>query len=138
MLSSDASGVLEDFIEGCMMLGRFLKPYGFALTRPPYIDSVIAYARLEEDARATFGATGRSVDLWFRYRLADVVYRVEDAEISHRSLTKRLAGDGERPAYPPFSQDPLEGFRAVIADLERWGEPVLTGTATQVRGIGKA
>jgi len=118
-----------------MMFRRFLEPYGFALTKPPYIDSVIAYARLEEDATATFSTTGRSVDLWFRYRLADVVYRVEDVEISHRSLTRGLAGEGDRPAYPPFSEDPLEGFRAVIADLARWGEPVLVGTAAEVRAI---
>ena len=39
----------------------------------------------------------------------------------------RLLGVADQAAYPGFSDDPLDGFRHLRSDLERFAEPFLTG-----------
>jgi hypothetical protein len=55
------------------------------------------------------------------------VYRVAGTTVTHDVLM-RAAAAGARPAYPGFSEDPLESFRHLRSDLERFGEVFLRGS----------
>jgi hypothetical protein len=83
------------------------------------------YARGDNDARADLVCGDRRLQLALWYRLRPPVYRIGEARIGHGAL---MRGAGcLKPEYPPFSADPLEGFRALAGDLRRCGGSFVGG-----------
>ena len=83
-----------------------------------------------EYAIAHYRKGDQSVELHFRWALGIVNYRIAENVIGHK-VYMRLLGVADQTAYPGFSEDPLDGFRHLRSDLERFGEPFLTGKERQ-------
>jgi hypothetical protein len=73
-----------------------------------------------------YAAPGRALELHTRYALGIVNYLVRDQSIEHSRLMEAL-GVRADAAYPGYSDDPLDGFRHLRADLERFGRGFVTG-----------
>ena len=69
----------------------------------------------------------RTLELHVRSALGIVVYRAAGVTILHEALMRGVAAN-ERPSYPGFSEDPLDGFRHLRADLDRFGDSFLRGS----------
>ena len=65
-----------------------------------------------------------------RYSVGDVVYRVGGEVLSHEDFMRVAAGRG-RHRYPGFSDDPLDGFRDIAADLAAFGGVFLRGASSE-------
>lgn len=79
-----------------------------------------------EFAIGSYEKGDQSVELHFRWALGIVNYRIADQSLGHKEYM-RLLGVADQAAYPGFSDDPLDGFRHLRSDLERFAEPFLTG-----------
>jgi len=77
-------------------------------------------------AVGAFTNGARELELHVRGCLGIVVYRAPNVVVAHEVLM-RAATDGARPAYPGFSDDPLDGFRHLKQDLENFGAVFLHG-----------
>jgi hypothetical protein len=107
--------------KGALLLERALKPHRYSFL-------------FREDGQGSGGhfATGdfirgdRRLELHFRQSLGLVAYHVGDACVSHAGYMEEL-GVRERSAYPGFSDEPLDGFRHLADDIERFGEDFLMG-----------
>ena len=73
----------------------------------------------------------RVIELFFRYHLGGVRYRAGEHSAEHTYYLAALGVNAEA-RYPGFSDDPLDGFRDLRADLERFGADFLTGDAAAV------
>ena len=108
--------------EGCDLLLDVLLVRGFEMVGPFWEfeeGGLTPYARGENDARADLVCGDRRLELALWYRLRPPVYRIGEVRIGHGALMRGAGCDD--PAYPPFSADPLEGFRALARDLSRCG-----------------
>jgi hypothetical protein len=69
----------------------------------------------------------RRLELHFRLSLGLVAYHICDVSVSHddylRALTKGAGGN----QYPGFSDDPLDGFRHLAHDLQKFCGDFLAG-----------
>jgi hypothetical protein len=119
--------------EGCDLLLDVLLVRGFELAGPywehgeieePY-EGMTGYARGENDARADLVCGDRRLELALWHRLRPPVYRIGEVRVGHGALMRGAGCDD--PAYPPFSADPLEGFRALARDLRRCGGSFVGG-----------
>ena len=86
---------------------------------------------------AEFSDGVRVLELHFRYSLGLVTYHRAGQKVSHRAYMKAL-GIADACAYPGFSDDPLDGFRHLRSDLERFGDDFLAGDGLVLRGAAKA
>jgi hypothetical protein len=66
----------------------------------------------------------RRLELHFRYSLGLVTYHVGSTALSHADYMRALDAKNE---YPGFSDDPLDGFRHLLHDLERYASGFLDG-----------
>jgi hypothetical protein len=119
--------------EGCDILLDVLLVHGFELVGPFWQHDETAardagmagYARGDNDARADLVAGDRRLELALWYRLRPPVYRIGEVRIGHAALM--LGAGCDDPAYPPFSADPLDGFRALARDLAQCGGSFVSG-----------
>jgi hypothetical protein len=81
-------------------------------------------------AAGAFTKGTRRLELHFRFSLGLVSYSVGAASLSHSDYMRAL-GCRKEAAYPGFSADPLDGFRHLASDLERFGDEFLRGTDQQ-------
>jgi len=70
------------------------------------------------------GAELRRVELHFRYSLGLVRYHVNDVSLSHSDYMRAV---NAKNRYPGFSDDPLDGFRDLLHDLESYAGDFLGG-----------
>ena len=75
-------------------------------------------------ARGAFIRDKHRLEFSVRGALGEVVYRVGHTVIAHEDLMRVVAGP-RQSQYPGFSDDPLDGFRHLRADLERHGNVFL-------------
>ena len=78
-------------------------------------------------AQGGFVRDNRRLEFSTRHSLGLVEYRVGSRVIAHEEYMRVVAGRGNH-AYPGFSEDPLEGFRHLASDLERFANIFLDGT----------
>jgi hypothetical protein len=78
----------------------------------------------------------RRLELHFRWSLGLVTYHVGDVFLAHEDYIRALLGvkkvQGQN-SYPGFSKDPLDGFRHLREDLERFGAVFLEGSDEEFR-----
>jgi hypothetical protein len=77
-------------------------------------------------ATADFAREDRSVHLWLRGGLS-VHYKVAGRSLDHAAYMLALLGPSGGNRFPPYLHDPLEEFRALRYDLERFCGDVLEG-----------
>jgi hypothetical protein len=77
-------------------------------------------------ARGAFVRDNRRLEFSTRYTLGEVVYRVGDRWLAHEDFMRVTAGRGNH-RYPGFSDDPLDAFRDLAADLNQFGGSFFTG-----------
>jgi hypothetical protein len=76
------------------------------------------------------GGELRRLELHFRHSLGLVTYHLGGITLGHADYMRALAARNE---YPGFSDDPLDGFRHLRHDLERYGADFLTGPGDEFR-----
>lgn len=99
--------------EGARVLATKLEPLGFGF------DVVeTGHGSGGNFAVGTFTSGDREIRIWFRFHLGDVTYRKGNVEASHPALMQYL-GLEKAARFPRFQTDnPLEGFSDLLADLE--------------------
>jgi len=125
--SKDETRALQVLEAGRQILAPVLEPAGFVFVPHYSGKSSGGYS-----ACGAFTRKKRSLELHFRYSLGLVSYSVGRRRLSHRDYMRSL-GHEQEAAYPGFSDDPLDGFRHLREDLERFGAEFLTGSAADFR-----
>jgi hypothetical protein len=69
----------------------------------------------------------RSLELHFRYSLGLVAYHIGDMSVSHDAYLSALTKGEGGNQYPGFSDDPLDGFRHLAHDLQKFCDDFLSG-----------
>ena len=116
-------------------LAAVLEPAGFV-----FIDAGEEFDSAGPSASGDFLSRDRRLEIHVRSSLGQVRYHFGDYSVSHEDFvrgvrgTERIDGPGE---YPGFSNDPLDGFRHLRADLERFGAVFLTRGAKAFRALKK-
>ena len=113
---------------------------GRAILEPPLLAAAFRFESSGEAkgrrgpfARAAFVRGARCLEFSVRRGLGEVVYRQGAINAPHELLVLSLRG--HRGAYPGFSDDPLDGFRRLRADLEVPLELFLSGTDSEVTTV---
>ena len=75
----------------------------------------------------------RRLELHFRRSLGLVTYHVGDMTVGHESYMRALDVGVRENRYPGFSEDPLDGFRHLADDLDRFCADFLSGDASVLR-----
>jgi len=120
---------------GVVELAAVLEPAGFV-----FIDAGDGSGSSGPFAGGDFLGRDRRLEIHVRFSLGGVRYHFGDYSVSHEDFvrgvrgTERIEGPSE---YPGFSNDPLDGFRHLRADLERFGAVFLTGGAKDFRALKK-
>lgn len=89
-------------------------------------------------ANGAYCRGNRRLELHFRWSLGLVTYHVGDVFLGHEDYVRALLGLSKvqgRNSYPGFSTDPLDGFRHLREDLERFGEVFLKGGDAEFRSL---
>jgi hypothetical protein len=116
--------------EGCDILDAVLVPAGFHFEHRDAGQSSGGQFAWGEYLRSE-----RRLELHFRYSLGLVAYATGELRTSHESLARALLGRSGGNAYPGFSDDPLDGFRHLRQDLERFGTVFLRGGDDELRAL---
>ncbi len=88
-------------------------------------------------ASGSYRKSNRVLELHFRYSLGLVTYHIGRSVLDHQTYMRMLGVD-EVCQYPGFSDDPLDGFRHLRDDLERFGGDFLTGTGKAFKRCARA
>jgi hypothetical protein len=115
----------ETLAEGVLILEPVLKPAGFV-----FVPGHAGKSSGGWSASGSFVRGDRGLEIHYRYSLGLVTYVVGGASLSHSDYVRAL-GHSREAAYPGFSSDPLDGFRHLRTDLERFGGEFLHGTDAQ-------
>jgi hypothetical protein len=89
-------------------------------------------------ANGAYCRGNRRLELHFRWSLGLVAYHVGDVFLGHEDYVRALLWLSKvhgRNFYPSFSADPLDGFRHLREDLERFGEVFLNGSDEEFRSL---
>ena len=120
---------------GVVELAAVLEPVGFV-----FIDAGDGSDSAGSFANGDFLGRDRRLEIHVRSSLGGVRYHFGDYSVSHEDFVRGVRGtEGiEGPSqYPGFSNDPLDGFRHLRADLERFGAVFLTRGAKAFRALKK-
>jgi hypothetical protein len=101
------------------MLNQVLAPHGFR-----FVENVSGVGSGGEFATGEFRRGNRRLELHFRGSLGLVSYHVGSDDLAHRDYVRAVRetqGIKDEAEYPGFSDDPLDGFRHLCADLVRFG-----------------
>lgn len=77
----------------------------------------------------------RRLEIHFRYTLGLVSYHVGSEKVDHQSYMRALLGPGGDNLYPGISIDPLDGFRHLAHDLNRFCITFLEGSDAEFGAI---
>ncbi|NTW29619.1 MAG: hypothetical protein HGA39_09715 [Coriobacteriia bacterium] len=118
----------EALAAGQLILEPALVPWGF----------VFVPAREGESSGGNFASGSfvrgnRSLELHFRYSLGLVTYSTDGLCLAHSEYMRSLGRRAESE-YPGFSSDPLDGFRHLRSDIERFGQEFIEGSDADFRG----
>lgn len=85
-------------------------------------------------ASGEFRRGTRRLELHFRYSLGLVQYHVGNLALSHEDYMWAVIGQRWASHYPGFSQEPLDGFRHLLADLQQFGSSFMSGSDQEFAG----
>jgi hypothetical protein len=70
-----------------------------------------------------------------RASLGLVSYHLGDLQVPHEAFVRTVHGASGGNAFPGFSTDPLDGFRHLRHDLDRYGAAFLRGSDEELRSL---
>src|SRR5215470_18759503 len=117
----------SQLVAGCEFLDPILVPRGFTFK--------IERAGLGSGgafASGSYSRADRRLELHFRYSLGLVTYHIGDASLDHESYM-RFLGVRDKCSYPDFPKSPLDSFRSLAIDLERFCFDFLVGDGQEFR-----
>lgn len=82
-------------------------------------------------AVGSFSKGDRRLELHFRRALGLVAYHCAGRSLSHTEYIRAMPLARGANAYPGYSSDPLDGFRHLHQDLERFGAAFLSGPTSE-------
>ena len=85
-------------------------------------------------ARGAFVRNNHRLEFSVRYAVGEVYYRVGSQMLSHEDYMRVAAGRGKH-RYPGFSDEPLDGFRDLAADLAAFGAAFLNGGSNEFTAV---
>jgi hypothetical protein len=112
----------QTLIAGCNLLDPVIKPYGFH-----FVLGASGKGSGGHFASGCYVRDDRRLELHFRHSLGLVIYHLGDAAVSHQAYLQALTQGGGGNLYPGFSGDPLDGFRHLAHDLQRFAGDFLYG-----------
>jgi len=129
---------------GARLLEPILRPFGFtfrlresASTRGPGTPYVVGVAR-PAYAIGEFRRDDRFLELEFAWSLGPVTYHVNEAFLTHEDYLRALGiPDGAR-RYPGVSDDPLQAFRDLTADVSAYCSEFVDGSLAVFPGAAAA
>ena len=120
--------------EGVAILDSVLGPLGFSFTMTGAGPSSGG-----PFARGRFTGGDRSLSLSVRHSLGEVVYQAAGSrDVPHEWYMQSKLGRAGGNAYPGYSDDPLDGFRHLAHDLERYCAEFLSGTDAEWCAVADA
>src|SRR3954468_6571128 len=87
--------------------------------------------------RGGFERGERRLELSLRHSLGGVVYHLGEAEMTHEQYMRRLLGTRQGNLYPGFSSHPLDGFRHLRHDLDRFAWDFVQGAGDEFRRLAE-
>jgi hypothetical protein len=127
----DLADVVEILDAGAKIIGVVIEPHGFVWT-PGNTHA----GHPGNAARGAFVKGDRQLELGFRWSLGPVTYRVGTASVSHQALMK-YGGHHVDAEYPGYSTDPLDAFRHLASDLEKFGGNFIFGDGATIVAASK-
>jgi hypothetical protein len=121
---------LETFTAGVEILIPVLAAHAFRFEGESTRRNPSLVALGEEVAFGEFVRGERRLVVEFWYSLGPVKYYAGDLWLEHEPYMRAAGVQPGENAYPGFSVDPLEGFRHLRIDLERFGADFLAGDAS--------
>jgi hypothetical protein len=115
---------LEAFEKGLVLLQPVLGRAGFV-----FVGAAARKGSGGAFASGDFVRGDRRLELHFRYSLGLVTYHVREHMLSHEAYMRALGVPPTDNQYPGYSNDPLDGFRHLAADLTQFGTEFLYGDA---------
>jgi hypothetical protein len=116
------------------LLERILAPHGFQ-----FVDEGVGAGSGGRFQRGAWvRGDGRRLEYSVRESLGDVAYLIPGLTLSHEAYIRGVSEQVGVNAYPGFSTDVLEAFRHLILDLDRFGEPFLSGSDADMRHVAAA
>jgi hypothetical protein len=76
-------------------------------------------------ASGKFQKDNRWLELHFRFSLGLISYHLGNCSMSHQDYMHSVIGKPNSGHYPGFSNDPLDGFRHLLVDLQEYGSEFL-------------
>jgi hypothetical protein len=108
---------------GSEILNPVMKPHGFT-----FVEGFSGKSNYENFAQGEFVRDDRRLELHFRHSLGLVTYHLGSLSATHESYMRELLGHDVAHQYPGFSDDPLDGFRHLVHDIENFASDFLTGS----------
>jgi hypothetical protein len=116
---------LELLHEGIAILAEVLRPAGFT-----FVLGTVDRGSGGAFAQGSFVCDGRTLSFSMREKLGLVAYASGGRYVSHEDFMRVIAPLGAAH-YPGLSDDPLQAFRDVMADLRDYGAAFVSGTDTE-------
>jgi len=113
---------LEILREGCEILDPVMNSHGFRFAPRNSGRGSSGYY-----ANGDYVRGDRRLELHFMYSLGLVTYHIGAASVSHDAYLRALTKDEGGNQYPGFSDDPLNGFRHLAHDLQKFCSDFLSG-----------
>ena len=117
---------LELLHDGIEILAEVLRPAGFT-----FVLGSVDRGSGGAFAQGSFVRDGRTLSFSVRHKLGLVAYASGSRHVSHEDFMRVVAPLGYA-RYPGFSDDPLQAFRDVMADLRNYGAAFVSGTDAEL------
>lgn len=117
----------EALTAGVQLLTPLMESHGFEFVPLASGKSSGGWSASGEFRRERGGQL-RRLELHFRHSLGLVTYHVDGTKLSHSDYMHALKAKNQ---YPGFSDDPLDGFRHLLHDLEQYAGDFLDGPGDQ-------
>jgi hypothetical protein len=121
---------LETFTAGVQVVAPLLERHGFHFEGESVRNNPSIVGLGEEVAFGEFRRGDRRLLVELYYSLGPVKYYVGDLWLEHEPYMRAIGVASGENAYPGFSHDPLDGFRHLRTDLQRFGHDFLEGDAS--------
>ena len=127
----DLADIIAILDAGSKIVGSVIEPHGFV-----WALGKTHTGHPSNAARGGFVKGGRQLELGFRWGLGPVIYRIGTVSVHHEALMK-YAGHYADAEYPGYSTDPLDAFRHLANDLQRFGGDFIFGNGVSIIAASK-
>jgi hypothetical protein len=116
-----SAAVKETLLAGVEILNPVLEPHGFVFQM-----ETSGAGSGGSFAGGAYQKDDRRLEFHFRYSLGLVTYSIGKDSLEHENYM-RLLGVYGKNKYPDFTDDPLESFRSLAADIQNYCQDFTSG-----------